>query len=330
MRNKRSGFTIVELLVVIVLIAILVTVTIVTFIGISQRAHITAVKSDLSNAAKSLTMSNAVDGTYPPDLASAALKPSGDTTYQYTYTSATNSYCLTAISDDIAYMISTTDSSATAGVCPGHTGPSVPGVNGGGVTTLAGSFNAPYGVATDSADNIYVADYGNNRIRKITQAGIDTVLAGTGVSGFANGAGVSAQFNHPQNLDVDSAGNVYVADYGNNRIRKITPAGVVSTLAGSGVAGFADGAGGSAQFNYPGGIAVDSSGIVYVADKSNHRIRKITSAGVVSTLAGSGVAGFADGAGGSAQFYNPSGVAVDSSGNIYVADRFNNRIRKIQ
>ncbi len=220
--------------------------------------------------------------------------------------------------------------------------PSTP-VNGGVVTTLAGSgvagfadgtgvsaqFNAPSGVAVDSVGYVYVADQYNHRIRKITPAGVVSTLAGSGVAGFADGAGTSAQFNYPTGVAVDSASNVYVGDYSNNRIRKITSAGVVTTLAGSDVAGFADGTGVSAQFNGPSGVAVDSASNVYVGDISNHRIRKITSAGVVTTLAGSGVAGFADGTGVSAQFNLPSGVAVDSAGYVYVADLYNHRIRKI-
>ena len=207
------------------------------------------------------------------------------------------------------------------------------------VTTLAGSssgymdgtgtaakFNQPTGVAVDSSGNVYVADSNNHRIRKIDPAGVVTTLAGSS-SGDADGTGTAARFNLPNSVAVDSSGNVYVADFNNNRIRKIDSAGVVTTLAGS-TSGYMDGTGTAAKFSGPSGVAVDSSGNVYVADYNNHRIRKIDPTGVVTTFAGSS-SGYMDGTGTAAQFNNPRGVAVDSSGNLYVADYNNNRIRKI-
>jgi len=159
-----------------------------------------------------------------------------------------------------------------------------------------------------------------------------TTLAGqVGVGGDADGAGNHAQFRLPNNVAVDSAGNVYVADTANNTIRKIAPNGVVSTLAGiSGTRGSADGIGGNARFSAPFGIAVDTIGNVYVADTANNTIRKITSDGVVSTLAGlAGHPGSRDGIGNNAQFRNPWGVAADGIGNVFVADMSNDTIRKI-
>ena len=157
-------------------------------------------------------------------------------------------------------------------------------------------------------------------------SGVVSTLAGS-TQGYTDGTGTSAQFDYPTGVAVDGAGNVYVADSYNHRIRKITASGVVSTLAGS-TQGYTDGTGTSAKFAYPSGVAVDGAGNVYVADQYNHRIRKITASGVVSTLAGSSM-GNTDGTGTSAQFSYPTGVAVDGAGNVYVADQYNHRIRKI-
>ena len=150
-----------------------------------------------------------------------------------------------------------------------------------------------------------------------------STLAGNGTLGFAEGTGTTARFYQPTGLAFDAAGNMYVADNQNHRIRKITPAGVVSTFAGSGTAGFADGTGTAAQFQGPFDVAVDAVGNVYVADTYNYRIRKITPAGVVTTLAGNANYGYADGDGAAAKFYQPKGIVVDPAGNVYVADENN-------
>ena len=213
----------------------------------------------------------------------------------------------------------------------------------GAVTTLAGSgspgnsngtgsaasFNAPSTTAVDATGNVFVSDFQNNLIRKITPAGVVTTFAGSGSTGHANGSGTSASFAGPQALAIDAAGNVFVADRFNNRIRKITPGGLVSYVAGSESPGNTDGNGAAASFNEPLGIAVDPTGNLYVADFANHVIRKITPLGDVTTLAGSGSPGATDGTGTGASFKYPTGVATDSSGNVFVADGNNNLIRKI-
>jgi len=212
------------------------------------------------------------------------------------------------------------------------------------VTTFAGSsegfadgigtsaqFAYPYGLAIDNSGNIYVADEANHKIRKITPTGVVTTLAGSGVNGFADGAGSTAQFSYPMGVAVDASGNVYVADRENHKIRKITPSGVVSTLAGS-TQGFKDDTGTAAQFNQPTGLTVDNVGNVYVADAANNNIRKITPSGVVSTFAGQlggSLGGYIDATGTSARFVYPTGITIDASGNLFVADYGNNKIRKI-
>jgi sugar lactone lactonase YvrE len=189
-------------------------------------------------------------------------------------------------------------------------------------------FYQPTGVALDPAGNIYVADSENHRIRKIAPGGTVSTLAGSGTAGSADGVGALAQFNSPRAVAVDATGNIFVADGLNHMIRKIAPDGTVTTFAGSGDFGFADGAGTNARFYFPKGIALDASGNIYVADDINSRIRKITPAGTVTTLAGS-TPGSTDGIGTAAQFRSPRGVTVDATGNVYVADAGNHRIRMI-
>ncbi len=218
---------------------------------------------------------------------------------------------------------------------------------GGTVTTLAGSaglvgkndgtgtaakFFFPSGITVTGSGTIYVADTGNHTLRVVTPGGTVSTLAGaTGLVGVADGFGGEALFAYPYGVAIDGAGNLFIADHNNHTIRKMSPAGQVTTLAGSaGLSGSADGAGAGARFNGPTGVAVDGSGNIYVADAGNTSIRKITAGGVVSTFAGvSGVAGSADGVGIAARFNAPQGIAVDSVGNVYVADTNNSTIRKI-
>ncbi|WP_310558314.1 putative Ig domain-containing protein [Flavobacterium sp.] len=195
-------------------------------------------------------------------------------------------------------------------------------------TGSSASFGNLNGAAVDNVGNVYVTDADFNKIRKITPTGIVTTLAGSGAIGSADGAGVAASFNYPTGIAVDSSGNIYVADTGNNIVRKITPAGIVTTFAGSGISGDINGVNLSARFNRPTGIAIDISGNIYIADWLSNKIRKIT-AGVVSTFAGRGGIGDVDGPSNVAIFNSPIGLTVDINGNVYVADRDNNKIRKI-
>jgi len=222
----------------------------------------------------------------------------------------------------------------------------------GTVTTLAGSdevdlvdgpiseavFSNPTGIALAPSGVLYVADSAQMdphpvRVRAITPEGTVTTLAGSSQAGYKDGWGVDAQFKSPASLTVDAEGNIYMADTNNHRIRRISPEGKVTTLAGplkSGyAAGYADGLAADAQFEGPRSVAVDADGTVYVADAGNHSIRVISPDGRVTTLAGAEEPGYTDGPGLEARFNFPSGIAVDTKGNLYIADTANHSIRKI-
>ncbi|HEX3798591.1 MAG TPA: Calx-beta domain-containing protein [Verrucomicrobiae bacterium] len=214
-------------------------------------------------------------------------------------------------------------------------------------TTLAGSpgvtgiadgmgssarFNRPEGVAVDSSGNVYVSDTGNATIRKISSAGVVTTFAGTpGKLGSSDGVGTNATFNTPYNLSMDTAGNIYVAEYGNDLIRKISPSANVTTLAGQAGGAFEmDGAGNQAAFYYPTGIATDTNGTVFVTDSYGETVRQVTSGGIVTTIAGlNSERGSTDGVGAAALFNGPQSVAIDAGGNLYIADVLNANIRKV-
>lgn len=199
-------------------------------------------------------------------------------------------------------------------------------------TGTAAQFNQPWGLAVDSAGNVYVADTLNHIIRKVTAAGVVTLLAGVpGTAGSANGANNVATFSRPTGVAVNGAGTVVlVADYNSHMIRQIS-GGTVTTLAGSGIAGTANATGSAAEFRNPFGVALNSAGTVaYVSDQNNQTIRAITiPGGVVTTLAGAAGGGYADGANNTALFNTPRGIAVDAGGNVYVADSGNLLVRKI-
>ncbi|MDR3694613.1 IPT/TIG domain-containing protein [Mucilaginibacter sp.] len=252
-----------------------------------------------------------------------------------------------------------------AGVVTTLAGSGSPGANNG--TGTSASFNYPSGITVDAAGNVYVADTDNKLIRKITPTGVVTTLAGSGTSGSTDGTGAAASFQDPLGLTIDNVGNIYAVD--GNSLRMITPAGVVSTLggpfdeplgvvyfngnlffsdadkntinqfkesaatviAGSGSKGAINGTGLAASFSFPSGITADPSGNIYVTDTNNGLIRMITPGGVVTTLAGGATGVFAeiDGVGTGAGFDAPSGITIDSAGNLYVSDANGNEIRKI-
>jgi len=185
-------------------------------------------------------------------------------------------------------------------------------------------FNQGFGITTDQHGNIYIGDTGNRRIRQIKASGEVVTLAGNGMTGYVNGNGGGAQFIFPTGIVIDKEENLYVADH--HRIRKITPAGVVSTFAGNDLPGFGDGPSDQAHFTLIEDLIIDNNGNIYASD--NNRIRKISAQGIVSTIAGSD-AGFADGVGTAAKFNVVHGLGIDKQGSIYAADAHNNRVRKL-
>ena len=202
-----------------------------------------------------------------------------------------------------------------------------PGVEDG--KSQAAAFSDPFGVAVDNRGNVIIADAGeSNRIRRITPKGDVVVMAGSD-EGFRDGSPAEAQFNTPSAIAIDKDNNIVIADTSNNRIRKLTAEGRVITVAGTGDAGFADGAASDAQFDGPIGVAVDKQGNIFVADAYNDRIRQISADGNVTTIAGAGSPGFSDAGAADALFDTPCGVAVDDEGNVFVADTGNRAIRKI-
>nr|WP_294945949.1 SMP-30/gluconolactonase/LRE family protein [uncultured Mucilaginibacter sp.] len=182
-------------------------------------------------------------------------------------------------------------------------------------------------VVVDKTGNKYATDADRNLIVKITPAGVVSTFAGSGTKASTDGKGTAAAFNFPFGITIDGAGNFYVTDEGSHKIRKITPDGTVTTLAGSGVIGDTNGKGPAASFNYPSGIVADKDGNLYLADFGNAKIRKITPDGTVSTYAGTGDQGEVDGTVASASFWAPQGITIDAAGNIYVSDQ--SHVRKV-
>ena len=236
------------------------------------------------------------------------------------------------IADSSSHRIRKVDSTGTISTVAG-TG--VAGFSGDGDAASAAQLDDPWGVALDGAGNLYIADTDNLRIRKVDSTGTISTVAGTGARGSSGDGGpaTAAQLRSPSKVALDGAGNLYIADTNNQRIRKVDSTGTISTVAGTGAAGFS-GDGGpatTAQLSFPWDMAVDGAGNLYIADTNNQRIRKVDSTGTISTVAGTGAAGFS-GDGGpatAAQLHGPSKVALDGAGNLYIADWLNNRIRKV-
>lgn len=224
----------------------------------------------------------------------------------------------------------------TTGTITTIAGTGTGGYNGDEIAATTAQLNDPFGVAVDNAGNVYVADHSNHRVRKISNLGIITTVAGTGTGGY-NGddiAATTAQLNEPRGVAVDKFGHLFIADQANNRVRQITlSTGIISTIAGNGTQGFS-GDGGpatAAMLNGPYAMAADTFHNLYICDVDNQRIRKINWAGVITTVAGTGVGSYnTDGIPATnAQLNEPIGIAINAGGEIFIADAWNERIRKI-
>jgi N-acetylneuraminic acid mutarotase len=227
---------------------------------------------------------------------------------------------------------------ASTGIITTVAGNGTEGYSGDGGAATSAELDTPTGVAVDTSGNLYIVDLNNDLIRKVTAStGIITTVAGNGTLGYSGdgGAATSAELNSPFGVAVDASGNIYIADSGNNNIRKVTAStGIITTVAGNGTGGYSgdSGVATSAELNSPFGVAVDASSNLYIADSGNNRIRKVAaSTGIITTTAGNGTAGYSgdSGAATSAALYSPFGVAVDASGNIYIADTYNLVIRTV-
>ena len=227
---------------------------------------------------------------------------------------------------------------ASTGVISTIAGNGTAGYSGDGGPATSAELNVPDSVAVDSSGNIFIADLDNNRIRMVNAStGVISTVAGNGTAGYSGdgGAATSAEINYPQSVAIDNSGNIYIAEYYNNRIRMVNAStGVISTVAGNGTGGYSGdgGAATSAELNGPDGVAVDPAGNIYIADYNNNRVRMVNaSTGVISTIAGNGTGGYSGdgGAATSAEIFFPSGIAVNSSCYLFIADQNNNRVRSL-
>lgn len=348
--QKGKGFTVIELAVVITVIAILGVVGYIGYSTWRDRVAETELRSDLGSVNAAMESARNWGKNYP-EIASGATFDGSESTKEV-FTQSEN-VVLTYMRGDRKFFCIQAESSAKPGLIlhiNSKDGSSEPeegacAENDGVVTTFLGdgepnsckngvglsaSTYVPTGITVSDDGSLYTADAVCNIIRKITPEGAISTVAGSIDNGrHQDGIGSSARFNQPRGLAFGPNGNLYIADLMNHRVRVMTPAGEVTTLAGNGVAGNADGNGTNAQFNQPYDITVGPDNVVYVADSYNNRIRKITQEGMVSTLAGSN-AGYSDGNSTTALFQRPFGIAITSDGSkLYVADTSNHRIREI-
>ncbi|MGH7217981.1 MAG: SMP-30/gluconolactonase/LRE family protein [Candidatus Microsaccharimonas sp.] len=340
----RKGFTIVELLIVIVVIAILAAVVIVGYNGITKQARQSSLLSDVSNAATIMGTDQAQNGTYALTASSArggSGIPSSEGT-SFSFHSSGSTYCITARSSHSgvdSYFVSSDNPTPTKGECAQDGAVAVETVAGNGTlgaasgTGTAATLAGPAGLTADSSGDLYFTDQQGSRIRKMTTSGVVTNLFGNGPTGNTEGVGTAALFNWPQAVTVGPGNVLYVADTNSHRIR-IAPinGSTTSLFAGSsqGLGGAIGASGAAVQLNTPRGIVYNPvTATVYVADSQNNRIRVFDTTGKLLLNIGSTTGAWADGTSTTARFNFPQGLTVDSSGNVYVADTQNHRIRMI-
>jgi trimeric autotransporter adhesin len=276
----------------------------------------------ISTYAGNTVMSHTGDGG--PASAATMVRPAG-----IAFDAAGNLYIADGQGNDIRKI-------SASGIISTVAGTDTAGYSGDGGQATAAMLNDPIGVAVDNIGNIYVADSGNNVIRKINTSGVISTFAGTGVSGYSGDGGpaINAKLAGPIGIAADAAGNIFVADNLNNVIRKINTSGTITTFAGNGTAGYSGDTGiaTAAQLFLPNSITFDNAGNVYITDEGNNALRKVSAVGIITTVAGNGIAGYS-GDGGpatSANMFKPMGVAIDTAKNIYIADYINNVIRVVR
>ncbi len=285
-------------------------------------ASTNAVSAEIDQGVGAVTLDNTGAG-------SVTVSPAATTTYTLTVTDA-NGFSVQATA---TVTVNDGPTLADPGTITTVAGPGDFGGDGG--AAVAAWLRNPFGVAVDGSGNLYIADWSNQRIRKVDADGSISTVAGDGTEGYSGdgGAATAAQLSGPSGVAVDGSGNLYIADSGNQRIRKVDADGAITTVAGDGTEGYSGdgGAATAARLADPSGVAVDGSGNLYIADRSNRRIRKVDVDGAITTVAGDGTKGYSGdgGAATAAQLSGPSGVAVDGSGNLYIADWSNQRIRKV-